>query len=341
MLLHRDIALDEVGHRRRGNAQQLFRRGVDQFLRRHDRRRVLAHEHRAVDHEVMVVGAIERIDVHRPFARQILAVDGHRLLIIDDDVAIVAAQHIDMGRHMDQVAGLGHQLAQPVARPKRPLRERRHLHQMDVEMQQAGMIPRRGLGLEQALEQLLRLLRPGLLGNATAREVPHLPRRLVHDRFGQHAADVEIIAEAGVDLAHLLGEGLVPGRLVLDRIALGIAGRQGADQRLLDRRVAIDQGERRLHRVVGGGQSLGLAGRIVEMPRQVVVRARRIGDAPLRHRAGRVVLQRLAEAFDRLGVVEAEDPVQAAVEPDLRLGRFGGDRAGIGTEIVVVHVSSP
>jgi hypothetical protein len=73
---------------------------------------------------VVVVGAVERIDVERSLAGQELAVGDDGLLVVDQHVAVVAAEHVDVGRHVDEVAGVGHQVAQPVARPQGPLRER-------------------------------------------------------------------------------------------------------------------------------------------------------------------------------------------------------------------------
>ncbi len=122
----------------------------------------------------------------------------------------MAAQHVDMGRHVDQVARIGHQIAQPVAGPERALRERRHLHQVNVEMQQAGMVPRGREILERAFENLDRLGGAGILGDAASAEIPHLPRRLVHDRVGEDRADVEIVTPGLEHRAHRLGEGLVP-----------------------------------------------------------------------------------------------------------------------------------
>ena len=236
---------------------------------------------------------------------------------------------------------IGHQVAQPVARPQRPLREGRHLHQVDIEVQQAGMVPRGWRVGEQRLEHLHRLLRTGVLRHAAGGQVPHLPRRLVHDGFDEHAGDLEVAVEGLVELAHLARERLVPVGLVLDGVALRVAQGQRLDQRLLDRRGALGERLRGLHGVVGRGQRRRLARRIVEVPGQVVVGAGGVGDAPLRHGAPGIVLERLAEALDGLGVVEAEGPVQAAVEPDLRFGGFGGDGAGVGAEIVVVHGLSP
>ena len=47
-----------------------------------DGRRVLAEEHRAVDHEVMIVDAVERVEVHHAFALDELAVGDDGLLVL-------------------------------------------------------------------------------------------------------------------------------------------------------------------------------------------------------------------------------------------------------------------
>ena len=44
----------------------------------------------------------------------------------------------------------------------------------------------------------------------------------------------------------------------------------------------------------------------------------------------------VAEALDRLGMIEAVEPVEPAVEPQLRRRRFGRDATRVGSEIVVV-----
>src|SRR5262249_57353148 len=49
-------------------------------------------------------------------------------------------------------------------------------------------------------------------------------------------------------------------------------------------------------------------------------------------------LQRPLEAGDRLRVVEAVEPVEAPIEPELGLGHCGGDLARVRAQIVVVHV---
>ena len=106
-----------------GIPQQFFRSRIDQFLRCVHCGRILAQKHRAVDCEVMIMGAVHRIDIQCTLPLQILAVCRDRLLIVDDDISVVPAEHIDMRRHVNQVTGVGHQFAQPVTGSQRPLRE--------------------------------------------------------------------------------------------------------------------------------------------------------------------------------------------------------------------------
>src|SRR5262249_7501202 len=75
-------------------------------------------------------------------------------------------------------------------------------------------------------------------------------------------------------------------------------------------------------------------------PGQVVERARAIGDAPMRHDAVGIELERLVKALHALFLVEAEAPVQAEIEPALRLSGRGPDLSGMGAEIETVHGGS-
>ena len=98
--------------------------------------------------------------------------------------------------------------------------------------------------------------------------------------------------------AHGVGEGVVPGALVVDGVALRIAGGQRLDQRAFRRGDAADQREGGAGGVIGAGERRGLAGGIHQFPGKVVVRPGRVADAPMGHGAVRVGLQRLLEAGD-------------------------------------------
>ena len=154
--------------------------------------------------------------------------------------------------------------------------------------------------------------------------------------------DVEVAAVRLVRAAHGIGEGIVPGALVLDGVALGKAGGERLDQGALRRGDAVGEGQGGLGGVIGAGQGAGLGIGVPHLPRKIVVGADGVGDAPMSHGAVRIGCQRGFEAMDGLLVVEAEAPVQAAIEPKLRGRGCGGDFAACRAEIVgvVVHVAS-
>src|SRR5229473_1832182 len=115
--------------------------------------------------------------------------------------------------------------------------------------------------------------------------------------------------------AHGVGKGVVPGALVVDGVALRIAGRQRLDQRAFRRDDAADQREGSAGRVMGAGERRSLTSGVVQFPGVVIVRPDRVGDAPMGHGTVRVALQRLLEAGDSLLMVVAEAPIEATVEP--------------------------
>ena len=115
VLPDRNVALEEIGHRRRREAQRFLGHRLDQLVGGGDGGRVPAEEHGTVGGEVIIVHSVARIEVQRPGAVVELTVRDDRLLIPVHRVAVVAALHIYVGRHMHQVAHVGGQLAQAVA----------------------------------------------------------------------------------------------------------------------------------------------------------------------------------------------------------------------------------
>ena len=99
-----NVALEEIRHGRRGNAQHRLGHGLDQFVGGGDGGRVLAEEHRAVGGEVVIVHAVAGVEIHRPGAVVELAVRDDRLLVPVHRVAVVAALDVDVGGHVHQVA---------------------------------------------------------------------------------------------------------------------------------------------------------------------------------------------------------------------------------------------
>src|SRR5215472_13333424 len=140
---------------------------------------------------------------------------------------------------------------------------------------------------------------------------------------------------------HGVGKGVVPGPLVVDRVALWITGRQRLDQRAFRGGDAADQREGSAGRVIGAGERRGLTGGVLQFPGVVVVWPDRVRDTPMRHGTVRVRLQRLLEAGDSFLMVVAKAPVEATLEPTLGIRRAGGHLPGVRPEIIgVVHIAS-
>jgi hypothetical protein len=194
---------------------------------------------------------------------------------------------------------------------------------------------------ESGFEYFACLQRAGAGRGLTGPQVPHTPGRTVEDRFCEDAAQIEVVGMRLVGEPHGVGKGVVPGALVVDRIALWIASRQRLDQGAFRRADPGDQREGGAGRIIGASKRCGLAGLVPQFPREIVVRPGCVGDSPMSHRTVRVRLQRLREAGDRFLMMVAKAPVEATIEPMLGVRRGGGHLPGVGAEIIrIVHIAS-
>src|SRR5690606_30968380 len=266
-------------------------------------------EHRAVDREVDVVGPVEGVEVHGARAGQILLVRGGGEDVVRHDAPVVAAQHLEVGRHVEQVPGVGYGAAQPVGDGEGRFGGRRHLHQVDVQVDDAGVV-RAGVGGEGRVEDGLGLQGAGALGGVSGAQVPQLPGGEVHLGVGAQRGDVRVVGGEPVHLPHAVRVGLVRHRAVGDGPVPGVAGAQGADQGLFD---GGDAGGGRVGPLDGLVRAFDGAGEVVAVegvPRLVVVGPEGVGDAPVGHGAVGIGRHRLLEAGDRLLVVEGVGPHQ-------------------------------
>jgi hypothetical protein len=172
------------------------------------------------------------------------------------------------------------------------------------------------------------------LGGFAGREVPHLPGCAVHHRLDENAGDLLIVGMGGVGVAHGVRKGIVPWAHVLGRAVLRVAAQQRLEKSAFGRGHPIEQLHRLVRRIPRHLQCRRLPIGVHPPPRHVVVRAGGVGDSPPRHGAIRIGLRRALETAHGLFMVVAEGPVQAAVEPGLRLGAPCGDLPRICAEIV-------
>ena len=300
---------------------------------------VPAEEHRAVNLEVIVVAPIEGVEVDASLALQELAVRFDRGVIGLHHRPVVAAQHVDVRGHVPQVAGVRHQVAQQVACGEGALGMRRHLHQVDVHVQQAG-VGRFAPGFAPfhgPFKDLDRFRRVRALRDGTGLQIPQSPRRAIHDRLRKQRRDVRIVPVFLVDRAHRRRVVVIPGTHVGGGFRRRISAAKRTDQGLLRLRrgnrqlLGPDDGIER-----GRERAAGIV--VVEgFPGLVVVRTGGICDAPPGHRAFRVRLDRLAIARDRFVVVVAVGPGKPSVEPELGPGGTRRHRPAVRSEVVVVR----
>ena len=311
-------------------------------MRQFNRRIILAKEHRAVDRELVIVHPVGCVEVQIACRLNDPEVCFDPLLVPKQRVFVGPALHVDVRRHVDEVPRVRHQFAQMIARNQSFFGCWRHLHQVDIEVQDAGMRAPR-ICVHETFQNGLRgdgfSIRPdGAFG-----EVPHLPRRLVHHRFGIDGADIDIVGERLMHSAHGGGIVIVPRALMLDGLALGIAGWKSFDQRAFFRRHLRRQRHRGRCRVERRRKRCGLGGPVHHPPFEVVIRAAGISDAPMRHGTVRIELQRALKANHGQIVIIGPGPDQPAIKPCLRFWRrcCHLSRIAAGVEVFDIHCRSP
>ena len=302
----------------------------------------LAEKHGGVHEEMEVVTPHGSVEVPVSGIGQVLVVGEDRAFALDHRLRPVAAENVDVRRHVLQVAGVGQQPAQQVGRFEPALRHGRHFQHMDVQVADARMD---GAAALDPLHPGVHL-RQHLAGVATrvglsGLKVPELARRAVHRRVEIEGGDVGVVLMRPVRVAHRVGKLPVPGvqHPGVALVAVPVSLRQRPDEGLLGRRPIAGERDRGRHRVMADRQGFGDFGFRVSDPGPVVVGAVRVGDPPPGHGAGGVRFGRAPEAGNRFLMVEAVGPVQSAVEPALGGIRTRGDFAGPASKIeFVAHV---
>ena len=248
-----------------------------------------------------IVSHVDPVETLPGHLLPVLRVGGDRPLVRLDCLLPLAEPQIDVRRHVDQVAQTGGELAEPVGDRGRLAGLGRRFHGMNVEVQRERVV---GRLLQDRLESLhhLRSFGPGL-----AVRRPEVPRPQVHQRLGEESADVAVLGEALVNVAHRRGIGLIEGPAIL-RLRIGIALGQCLDEGLLDLGAAL--------RVLAGAGKRGPR-RLRPLRRhqgEVDVRAVCKGHSPVCHRALGVERGGVRERPDGLVVVESKEEVQPLVE---------------------------
>ena len=260
--------------------------------------------------EVDVVGVVgDRVEPLGVALRDVVEIGGDRALVGRDGVVVAADADVDVSRHVDQVAGGGHELAEGVRARLGEVRFPR-FHQVDVVVVRARVV---GMRRDHLFEEFLRL-QGARLRLAAA---PVVPGHRVHDRRGVQGGRLRIVGE----LLGYLRDGVDPGCVESRPVGVlvgGVAARQSADQRLFPL-------ARVLAPVLCLLQALERLKLALARHRVVQVAAQGQGLAPVRHRRLRVEPRGLLEGANGLGVVEGVDETKPLIEETLRRVRRGRD----------------
>ncbi len=144
-----------------------------------------------------------RVDARRLLRRDVGLVDLDGARVRVGGVRVAADPHVDVRRHVHDVAGRRHGGRDRVGSAERPLGMRRRLDGVDVVVVRARMAGGAG---EDLLERRHDLLRAGLR-LPVAR--PEIPRPEHHQRLGEEHGGVEVVRMAARDLAHRIRVGAV------------------------------------------------------------------------------------------------------------------------------------
>ncbi len=146
------------------------------------------------------------------------------------------------------MACVGHQVAQQVRGGQRILRGRRHLHGVQIQMQDPGVFAsgRRG---QRVVEDPLGLHHPRPRRRLAGSGVPQRPCGDVDQRVGGQRLHVDVVGVRLGEGDHGVGVGGVPGvqRVGVVRVVGGEAGLQRLDQAVFDGRCATFGGQAEFH----------------------------------------------------------------------------------------------
>ena len=147
---------------------------------------------------------------------------------------VVAAENINVGWHVNEMARIGNEAAQRISGAQGPFGVGRHLHEVEIHVEHAGMVhavwSRHG-----AFQYRNGFCGVGTFGGFSGLDIPELPGRAVHDRLGEEGGDIQIVLVGGVNFAHGGGVVIVPDRRDIARFFEWIAFCQGRDQGLFNR----------------------------------------------------------------------------------------------------------
>ena len=157
----------------------------------------------------MIVDAVQRVEVQAPTRGHKVLVGDDRPLVVLDHPVVVAQQDVDVRGHVDQVAGVGDELPELVGRLERVVGMPRHLHEMDVEMQETR-VGHATWTSQRGVQDFLGLDRARTFRWGAGPQIPQRPWADVHQGIRVQRGDIEVVGVGAVHVAHRARVAVVP-----------------------------------------------------------------------------------------------------------------------------------
>ena len=264
-------------------------------------------------HKMQIVAVIHhRINTLRARLLDVRTVHFCSFLVGLNRGFIVSGADVNMGGHVNDVAGPRREPGQPIGSRQRAVGIIRSLDRVNVVVDRAQVI---GIALDHALERA-----HNLFGASNGRSVliPQSPGMQVHAGLGEQRCSIEIIGELVRHLAH--GVVIILGRF----LQIGDGVRRKALRHRLNVSLLAGRGigrelRRVLDRIVGALITFGI-GWIV------VVGTNSFGNSPIGHGQLRIKFRRVLKRACGLIVIKGVDEAQTLIKKLLCFRILGRDR---------------
>ena len=193
----------------------------------------MAEKHGCIHEQMEVVAPGSRVEVPVPGKCEIFVVRADRAFALRHGLRVVAAKHIDMRRHVLQVAGVGGKPAQHVRRLQGALRKRRHFQRMDIHVGNARMSRAATPDpVHPAFQHRHRLARARIRVGLPRLQVPEPARRAGNRGLDIERGDIGVVRIRPTRFAHRIGIVPVPGvqDLAVGFMAVPVSLRQGMNE---------------------------------------------------------------------------------------------------------------
>ena len=223
---------------------------------------VLAEKHRRIHEQMEIVAAGGGVEVLVAGIVEIFIVRHDRSFALRDGLRIVAAEHVDMRRHVLEMAGVRRVAAQHVRSLESTLGSGRHLEGMDVHVEQPGVDGALALDpVHPDVQGPQDLGGAGMRIGLSGREIPELTRCAGHRGLDMKGDDDGVILVSEVNVTHRIGIVAVPGvqDVVIPFVGVSVSLGECLDEGLFGQRRIGGKCHRGLHGVMTDRQGAAIS----------------------------------------------------------------------------------